>query len=67
MKKINASGQVLKTFDMYFDLTNDAIVFSLLDSAYGFNFLIVAVNTMTLSGSLLNINVNYYFRCCKLW
>ncbi len=34
------------------------IVFSLLDSAYSFNFLIGAVNEMTLSGSGLNINVN---------
>jgi hypothetical protein len=57
IKKINASGQVLKTFDIYFNLTNDDIVFSLLDSAYSFNFLIGAVNETTLSGSGLNINI----------
>jgi hypothetical protein len=43
---------------MYFKLTNDDMVFSLLESVYNFNFLIGAVNKMTLSGSGLSINVN---------
>jgi hypothetical protein len=49
---------VLKTFDMYFNLTNEDIVFSLLDSANSFIFLIGAVNKMTLSGSGLSVNGN---------
>jgi hypothetical protein len=51
IKKINASGKdkriwvsVKKKNDMYFNLTNDDIVFSLLDSACGFNYSIGAVN-----------------------
>ena len=47
---------MLKTIDIYFNLTNDDIVFSVLDSAYSFNFLIGAVHKMTLSGSGLNVN-----------
>ena len=34
---------------MYFNLTNDDIVFSLLDSQYNFNFLIGAVVKMIIS------------------
>jgi hypothetical protein len=51
IKKINASGQVLKTFDIYFNLTNDDIVFSLLDSQNNFNFLIGSVVKMIISTS----------------
>jgi hypothetical protein len=47
---------VLKTFDVYFNFTNGDIVFSLLDSAYSFDYLIGAVNKMTLSGSGFNVN-----------
>ena len=47
---------MLKTFDVYFNFTNGDIVFSLLDSAYSFDYLIGAVNKMTLSVSGFNVN-----------
>ena len=56
IKKINASGEVLKIFYIYFNLTNDDLVFSLdlLDSSY--NFLIGAVVKMIISTSGVVVN-----------
>ena len=49
IKKINASGLVLKILDLYFNLTNDNVTFSIADSAY--NFLIGSIVRMAISTS----------------
>ena len=56
MKKINTSGEVLKTLDMRLNLPGDDLSFSLSNSAQRYKFFISNSVTMIISSSGIDID-----------